>query len=111
MIRLEPRLVKKLSETYSDLLNNTRSKAVEYELLNSVIEFFREETGLYDTACEKLKILIEHEDANLQCLGFNLLNKLVVSNPEMLNEYKGFLIDTLVGTNDTYTKLQILDIF
>lgn len=65
MVRLEPRLVKKLSETYSTLLTSTNSKALEYELLNSIIEFFKEETALYELACEKLKIFIEHDDANL----------------------------------------------
>lgn len=36
---------------------------------------------------------------------------MVVTNPVMINEYKSFLIETLDGTSDTYTKLQILDIF
>lgn len=65
MIKLEPRLVKKLQEIYSNLLTTTSSKALEYELLNSIIEFFKEDAGLYELACDKLKIFIEHDDANL----------------------------------------------
>ncbi|KAL4471701.1 hypothetical protein ABPG74_008594 [Tetrahymena malaccensis] len=111
MIRLEPRLVKKLQEIYSNLLTTTNSKALEYELLNSVIEFFKDDASLYELACEKVKIFIEHDDANLQSLGFNLLNKMISTNLVMINEYKSFLMETLDGTSDAYTKLQILDIF
>lgn len=65
MIKLEPRLVKKLQEPYSSILATTKSKALEYELLNSIIEFFHEDTGLYEIACDKLKVFIEHDDPNL----------------------------------------------
>lgn len=65
MIKLEPRLVKKLQEVYSNLLSSTNSKALEYELLSSTIEFFKEDTGLYNLACDKLKYFIEHDDPNL----------------------------------------------
>lgn len=82
-------------------MSTTKSKALEYELLNSVIEFFHEDPQLYEMACEKLKIFIEHDDPNLQSLGFNLLNKMLSINPNMINEYKRFLLDTFDGTNDT----------
>lgn len=36
---------------------------------------------------------------------------MVLTNAVMINEYKNFLMETLDGTSDTYTKLQILDIF
>lgn len=64
-MKLEPRLVKKLKESYGHLLATTKSKALEYELLNSIAEFFVDESELYECACDRLKIFIEHDDPNL----------------------------------------------
>ena len=40
MLKLEPRLIKKLSDQYLNILQSNKSKALEYEVLFSVIEFF-----------------------------------------------------------------------
>jgi len=48
IIKMEPRLVKKMSELYAELLATTKSKALEYELLSSIVEYFHDETDLYE---------------------------------------------------------------
>ncbi|EGR27538.1 hypothetical protein IMG5_194460 [Ichthyophthirius multifiliis] len=111
MLKLEPRLIKKLSDQYLQVLQNNKSKALEYEVLSSTIEYFQEEKELYELACQKLRSLIDHKDGNLRNLGFILLNKTIQGNQSILEEYKEFLIQNYENANDQFTKIQILEIF
>lgn len=68
LIKLEPRLIKKLIEPYHKLLSINNAKSVEYELLSTIIQNFAENKQLYNNACEHLKTFVNNSDPN--CIFF-----------------------------------------
>jgi hypothetical protein len=57
---LEPRFQKKLVEPISKLLNQTHSKSLQYELIFSIMRYFKEHKNLFDNASDLLKTFIDH---------------------------------------------------
>ena len=110
MMRLEPRLIKKLVEPYQKMLKSTSAKSIEFELLSSIIKHFKEHTALYNQACENLKSFINHTDANLRSLGLSCLKSMLNNNKNVVGEYKDYLLESLKKA-DFPTKKQILEIF
>jgi len=110
MMRLEPRLVKKLVDPYQKMLKSTSAKSIEFELLNTIIKHFKEHTVLYNQACENLKSFINHTDANLRSLGLSCLKSMLNNNKTVIGEYKDYLLESLKKA-DLPTKRQILEIF
>jgi len=64
LLDLEPRLKKKLYESYLKLFSTVNAKSVEIELINTVFKHFKEYDDLYKTACYKLKAFIDSSDPN-----------------------------------------------
>ena len=42
------------------MIKNTNAKSIEFELIKTVIKYFKEHKELYEIACDKLKMLIKH---------------------------------------------------
>ena len=110
MMRLEPRLVKKLVDPYQRMLKSTSAKSIEFELLNTIIKHFKEHPSLYNQACENLKSFINHTDANLRSLGLSCLKSMLINNRTVISDYKDYLLESLKKA-DLPTKKQILEIF
>lgn len=110
ILRLEPRMIKKLVDPYTKMLRSTSAKSIEFELLSSIIRHFQEHKSLYSLACENLKSFINHTDANLRSLGLSCLKSMLSNNENMLSDYKDYLIESLKKA-DLPTKRQILEIF
>jgi len=110
MMRLEPRLVKKLVDPYQRMLKSTSAKSIEFELLNTIIKHFKEHPSLYNQACENLKSFINHADANLRSLGLSCLKSMLINNRTVISDYKDYLLESLKKA-DLPTKKQILEIF
>ena len=110
MMRLEPRLIKKLVDPYQKMLKSTTAKSIEFELLSTIIKHFKDHPSLYNQACENLKSFINHTDANLRSLGLSCLKSMLNNNKTIISEYKDYLLESLKKA-DFPTKKQILEIF
>lgn len=73
IIKVEPRMVKKLTKTYEKLLVSTKAKSVEIDLIREIITNFRSQTELYNLAKNKIIEYIDSDDNNLLYLGLSAI--------------------------------------
>ena len=124
MLELEPRLKKKLCESYLKLFSTINAKSVEIELINTVFKHFKEYEDLYKRACFKLKAFIESPDPNcktwflpfflliykVKTLGLQSLKTLLQNDKKIFEDYYEFLLDSF-SKGDQLIKTTISGIF
>lgn len=81
IIKVEPRLVKRLTKTYMTLLAETKAKSVEIDLIREIITNFRGQNELYQQAKEKILEYFSTKDNNLIYLGLSAL-KCIMQNTD-----------------------------
>jgi len=70
---LEPRLLAKLVEPMTTILDTTKAKSVEFEAIRFVVEIMPTKTSLFSNALQKLRGFMNSGDRNLRYLAFVLL--------------------------------------
>ncbi|CAK55642.1 unnamed protein product (macronuclear) [Paramecium tetraurelia] len=108
LISLEPRFQGKLIEHYTRLLNQTNSKSLQYELVYSIMKYFKNHSQLYESAGDILKQFLNHQDPNLRCLGLECLTH--ISSSAGLMEFQEQILESF-KKSDYFSKLQILQLF
>lgn len=88
IIKVEPRMVKKLAKTYQNLLLTTKAKSVEIDLVREIITNFQSQTELYNLAKEKIIEYFTTNDNNLLYLGLSAIKCIMQSSNEDTSEYK-----------------------
>jgi len=95
LVPLEPRLVKKLVDPMTRLLNSSRAKSLLYECCKIVVESMREYDAVVELAATKISEFTSDHDKNLKFLGLLLLNTLVQTHPEYGARHKSVILDCL----------------
>lgn len=73
VMKVEPRMIKRLTKVYQHLLTTTKAKSVEIDLIREIITNFRSQTELFNLAKEKIVEYFTTKDNNLLYLGLSAL--------------------------------------
>ena len=92
VIKVEPRMVKKLAKTYQNILVSTKAKSVEIDLIREVIVNFKSQTELYNLAKEKVLAYFETNDNNLLYLGLSAVKLIMQNNDHDTTEFKSKIV-------------------
>ncbi|KAJ3283140.1 AP-3 complex subunit delta-1 [Borealophlyctis nickersoniae] len=118
---LEPRLVKKLVQPITNLIQNTPAMSLLYECIQTVIvggmispETENGENEAHDSALarlcvSKLKLFVEEPDQNLKYLGLLALSKLLAVRPKAVAEHKDMVLQCLDDA-DVSIRMRALDL-
>ena len=101
IIRVEPRMVKKLTKVYQNLLITTKAKSVEIDLVREIITNFRSQTELFNMAKEKIVEYFDTKDNNLMYLGLSAIQCIILNSDEDTTEYKGKIVEWFNKTDIT----------
>eukprot|EP00441_Pelagodinium_beii_P042722 CAMPEP_0197631922 /NCGR_PEP_ID=MMETSP1338-20131121/8918_1 /TAXON_ID=43686 ORGANISM="Pelagodinium beii, Strain RCC1491" /NCGR_SAMPLE_ID=MMETSP1338 /ASSEMBLY_ACC=CAM_ASM_000754 /LENGTH=1034 /DNA_ID=CAMNT_0043203463 /DNA_START=17 /DNA_END=3121 /DNA_ORIENTATION=- len=112
---LEPRLIPKLVEPLTNILNTTKAQSVEFEAIRCVVRAMPEGTSLAALALEKLQAFLNSSDRNLRFLALDLLRE-VLGRPEFkdqlaLPDLHDKVLTSIEESDDTARRiaLQLLD--
>lgn len=101
MIKVESRMVKKLSKIYQHLLLTTKAKSVEIDLVREIITNFRSQVELFNLAKEKIIEYFNTSDNNLLYLGLSAIQCIILNSDEDTSEYKHKIIECFNKTDIT----------
>lgn len=101
VIKVEPRMVKKLFKTYQNILVSTKAKSVEIDLIREIIMNFSSQTELYNLAKERISSYFESNDNNLLYLGLSAVKLIMQQNNEDANEFKSKIVMCFSKTDIT----------
>jgi hypothetical protein len=101
LIKVEPRMVKKLSKIYQNLLLITKAKSVEIDLVREIITNFRSQVELFNLAKEKIIEYFNTNDNNLLYLGLSAIQCIILNSGEDTSEYKHKIIEWFNKTDIT----------
>jgi hypothetical protein len=86
LIRIEPRLAKKLEQKIFGLLASANAKSVECELVRLCISHYLNSKELFPLVKGKAEVFAEASDINLSIIGFQALRKMLEFQPSLLKE-------------------------
>ena len=92
IIKVEPRMIKKLSKTYQHLLVTTKAKSVEIDLIREIITHFRSQEELFSLAKDKIMEYFDSDDNNLLYLGLSAIKCIMLNNDDDTLVYKNKIV-------------------
>ena len=101
-IEHEPRLIKKLAKPYHKLLEETKAKSVEIELIWEAVDCFEdaEYSDFYQAAVWKIDQYVESNDSNLIYLGLSVLKQVISKNNDFVLKYKELVLKICFSSKD-----------
>ena len=102
VIKVEPRMIKRLANTYQKLLMTTKAKSVEIDLIREIITNFQSQTELYNLAKEvKSMEYFNTKDNNLIYLGLSSVKCIMLSSEGDTSEFRAKIVQCLNKTDIT----------
>lgn len=92
VVKVEPRMIKRLTKTYQNLLVTTKAKSVEIDLIREIIVNFRPQTELFNLAKEKIIEYFSTDDNNLIYLGLSAIKCIMQNANEDTSEFKNKIV-------------------
>jgi hypothetical protein len=92
VVKVEPRMIKRLTKTYQSLLMTTKAKSVEIDLIREIIVNFRAQTELFNLAKEKIVDYFSTDDNNLIYLGLSAIKCIMQNANEDTSEFKNKIV-------------------
>lgn len=92
IIKVESRMIKKLSKTYQHLLVTTKAKSVEIDLIREIITHFRSQEELFSLAKDKIMEYFDSDDNNLLYLGLSAIKCIMLNNDDDTLVYKNKIV-------------------
>jgi len=95
LMKLEPRLTKKLQEPLKNIITNTPAKSLLYECIFTATNDQKMSRSMVALCLEKLRGFIEDPDQNLKYLGLLGLSRLMRQNSKVLGSFKDLVLQCL----------------
>ncbi|KAL2313765.1 AP-3 complex subunit delta [Schizosaccharomyces pombe] len=110
----EPRLVKKLIPSLTDIIENTHAMSLLYECINTIVSGnmlvgHSQCDKLASLCASKLRGFFEDTDQNLKYIALLCLRKLANTHPSLVSAQLDIILKCLVDT-DTSIRLRALDL-
>jgi len=109
LMKLEPRLIKKMQEPLKSLITTTPAKSLLYECIYTATQDSAMSRSMVAICLEKLRGFIEDPDQNLKYLGLLGLNRIMVQNSKAVGSYKELVIACL-DDSDVTIRRRALDL-
>ncbi|OMJ67797.1 hypothetical protein SteCoe_34942 [Stentor coeruleus] len=109
LVKVEPRLLKKISIPFTRILTSNPAKSVEFEVIMAICVLFHDSDDMLRIILQKLPGFLDSHDPNLKYLGLVILHKLIQINIEYAEEYKIFIMEAL-QSKDVTIRLRALEL-
>jgi hypothetical protein len=101
VVKVEPRMIKRLAKTYQNLLMTTKAKSVEIDLIREIIVNFRAQAELFTLAKERIVEYFSTDDNNLIYLGLSAIKCIMQNSNEDTSEFKNKIVQCFSKTDMT----------
>jgi hypothetical protein len=98
VVKVEPRMIKRLAKTYQNLLMTTKAKSVEIDLIREIIVNFRAQAELFTLAKERIVEYFSTDDNNLIYLGLSAIKCIMQNSNEDTSEFKNKIVQCFSKT-------------
>ena len=97
----EPRLAKKLVSPFEQILQNSSSPNLIFEVVKSIIELNLTNANLITQATQVMENYVHHVDTNIRFLGLSYFLKLLQMQPKLITQYQDTINECLDSIDES----------